>query len=102
MKNLLLKSLNNVSSTFQKKFKKIIYSIGLWEFDVIMTTVKQKNSHNSLQLPSLDELAKSQGVDPSFDVSALFGTWPGEPDDGFEEMIHKHRLQDVAVRKINE
>ena len=60
------------------------------------------NDCNLWQFPSLDEYAKAQGVDPLFDVSSLFGTWPGESDDGFEEMIHKHRQQDVSERKINE
>jgi len=37
--------------------------------------------------PELDELARSQGVAPAHDVRALFGTWPGESDDGFEQLI---------------
>ncbi len=72
-----------------------------------MTTVKHKKEKRQTntdlwQSPSLEELAKAQGVDPIFDVSSLFGTWPGETDDGFEEMIHKHRQQDVSERKIYE
>ncbi|MBN1291087.1 MAG: hypothetical protein JXB48_04530 [Candidatus Latescibacteria bacterium] len=50
-----------------------------------------------LKLGTLDDLAKTQGVDPSFDVSALFGTWPGEPDDGFEVMIHNHRQHENSL-----
>ena len=41
--------------------------------------------------PTLEELARLQGVQPTTDVSSLFGTWPGEEDDGFEEMIDELR-----------
>ena len=41
--------------------------------------------------PPLDELAESQNVKPMADVQALFGTWPGEEDDGFEEAIDELR-----------
>ena len=41
--------------------------------------------------PTLDELAESQNVKPMADVRALFGTWPGEEDDGFEEAIDELR-----------
>ena len=37
--------------------------------------------------PSLDELARAQNVDPLSDVEDLFGTWPGEEDDRFEEQV---------------
>lgn len=37
--------------------------------------------------PSLEELARSQGVRPMTDVRALFGSWPGDADDGFESAI---------------
>lgn len=42
---------------------------------------------------TLDELAQAQNVQPMMDVSALFGTWPGEMDDGFEDSIDdlRHR-----------
>ena len=36
---------------------------------------------------TLEELAEEQGVRPLRNLSELFGTWPGEPDDGFEELI---------------
>lgn len=35
----------------------------------------------------LDELAQSQQVQLMADVRSLFGTWPGETDDGFEASI---------------
>lgn len=37
--------------------------------------------------PTLDELAQAQQVKPMTDIRALFGTWPGDKDDGFEEAI---------------
>lgn len=37
--------------------------------------------------PELDDLARAQGVVPMQDIRTLFGTWPGDPDDGFEELI---------------
>ena len=40
--------------------------------------------------PTLDDLAKAQNVGP-LDVDALFGTWPGDDDDGFEETIDELR-----------
>ena len=40
---------------------------------------------------SLEELANSQDVDPVLDVPSLFGTWPGEIDDGFEAAIDELR-----------
>lgn len=46
---------------------------------------------------SLAELAEAQGVVPVEDVSVFFGTWPGEPDDGFEALIDEHRHA-VAAR----
>lgn len=36
---------------------------------------------------TLAELARAQEVRPMPDVRALFGTWPGEADDGFEAAI---------------
>jgi len=41
--------------------------------------------------PSLDQLAAAQGVQPMSDITALFGSWPGEIDDNFEESILKLR-----------
>jgi hypothetical protein len=40
---------------------------------------------------TLDELAKSQNVQSMANVRALFGTWPGEENDGFEEDIDELR-----------
>lgn len=41
--------------------------------------------------PTLDDLARSQSVKPLPSVRALFGTWPGELDDGFEQAIDELR-----------
>ena len=46
--------------------------------------------------PTLDELAHSQNVQPIVDVRALFGTWPGEENDGFEAAIDELRHQNIA------
>lgn len=45
--------------------------------------------------PELDELARGQAVAAVRDIRALFGTWPGDPDDGFEELIDDLRSQGV-------
>ena len=39
----------------------------------------------------LDELAESQHVHQLADIRAIFGTWPGDDDDGFEEAINELR-----------
>lgn len=44
--------------------------------------------------PTLEELARRQGVKPMTDVRKLYGTWPGDPDDGFEEAINALRRFD--------
>ena len=54
-------------------------------------------SRSFWESPSLEELAQAQNVKPLTDVRTLFGTWPGEIDDGFEETIdelrHSHMTQ---------
>ena len=49
--------------------------------------------------PTLEELAEAQGVQPVRDISALFGSWPGEADDGFEESVLALRGQSPAGRR---
>jgi len=49
---------------------------------------------NFWESPTLEELTRIQGVKPLKDVRELFGTWPGEPDDGFEEAINALRRFD--------
>jgi hypothetical protein len=46
---------------------------------------------------SLEELAQAQDAQPINDVSTLFGTWPGSPDDGFEEIIMGLRKQNMLM-----
>ena len=48
-------------------------------------------AHPFWETPGLKELARSQRVQPMTDVEALFGTWPGEEDDGFELAIDQLR-----------
>lgn len=40
---------------------------------------------------TLEDLAKLQEVQPITDITALYSTWPGESDDGFEQFIHELR-----------
>ncbi len=41
--------------------------------------------------PSLDELIEMQNVKPFNSIEYLYGTWPGEDDDGFEDLIRELR-----------
>lgn len=43
---------------------------------------------------TLDKLAELQQVKPVYDVGELYGSWPGEVDDGFEFVIEKLRYPD--------
>lgn len=44
-------------------------------------------SRSFWESPTLAELAQAQNVRPMADVRALFGTWPGEIGDGFEQEV---------------
>ena len=48
--------------------------------------------------PTIEELARTQNVQPMADVSVLFGTWPDDEDDGFEAPIdeQRHRGRDTG------
>jgi len=54
-------------------------------------------SRSFWESPSLEDLAQAQDVKPLSDVRVLFGTWPGDTDDGFEnsidELRHSHIRQ---------
>ena len=39
----------------------------------------------------MEELARAQNVQPMTDVQALFGTWPGDEDDGILKAIDELR-----------
>ncbi len=54
---------------------------------------------NFWRSPGIEELAEAQGVRPIEDITALFGTWPGEIEDGFGESIHSLRRQSPAGSK---
>ena len=41
--------------------------------------------------PTIQELARTQNVQPMADVRVLFGTWPDDEDDGFEAAIDQLR-----------
>jgi len=43
------------------------------------------------QSPSIESLAEAQGVQPLTNLTALFGTWPGEVDDGLEDAIYQNK-----------
>jgi hypothetical protein len=45
------------------------------------------------QSPTLDQLVELQGARPLSDIASLFGTWPGDPEDGFEEAVRRLRMQ---------
>ena len=51
--------------------------------------------------PSLEELTHSQNVQRMTDVRTIFGTWPGEENDGFEsaieELRHSNTKKDGSV-----
>ena len=46
--------------------------------------------------PTLAELARSQNVEPMADVQPMFGTWPGQENDGFEAVIDALRHPGAA------
>lgn len=48
-------------------------------------------SQNLRESPTIDQLAKAQNVQPIKNVRDLFGTWPGEENDGFEDDIDELR-----------
>ncbi len=52
-------------------------------------------SYDFRNSPTIEELEEAQGVKPLQDITALFGTWPGEADDGFEEEIRRLRQRDI-------
>ncbi len=41
--------------------------------------------------PSIEELAVAQDVQPIVDARLILGTWPGDPDDGFDAAIESLR-----------
>ena len=50
--------------------------------------------HSFWSSPTLEALARSQNVEPVANVEELFGTWPGDESDGFEEAIDALRHPD--------
>ena len=56
-------------------------------------------SHGFWESPSLDELAQTQKVQPLTNVRVLFGTWPGDDNDGFEAAIDDLRHHEISRGK---
>lgn len=54
-------------------------------------------SRDFWESPTLDELAQTQNVRPIANVRELFGSWPGQIHDGFEESIND--LRHSQIRK---
>ena len=52
---------------------------------------EKNRSHPFWETPTLGELARSQKVQPMTNVETIFGTWPGEENDGFELTIEELR-----------
>jgi hypothetical protein len=50
---------------------------------------------------TIEELALAQNVQLMADVKVLFGTWPGEQNDGFESEIDELRHQSIAGSMIS-
>ena len=53
-------------------------------------------SRDFWESPTLEALARSQNVQPMSDVRTLFGTWPGDENDGFEAAIDELRHPSAA------
>ena len=49
--------------------------------------------------PTLEELARAQNVKPMADVQPMFGTWPGQENDGFEAAIDELRRPGTKAGK---
>jgi len=48
-------------------------------------------THAFWESPTLEELSQAQNVQPIADARVLFGTWPGDVNDGFEAAIDELR-----------
>lgn len=59
--------------------------------DATDLSLQKKVSQEFWHSPNLEELARSQDVQPMADIRAIFGTWPGEEDDGFEAAVDELR-----------
>ena len=54
-------------------------------------TQEAPTSRTFWESPTLAELARVQNVKPMTDVQPMFGTWPGQENDGFEAAIDELR-----------
>lgn len=58
----------------------------------ILSPLKRKNKNSS------EELAEAQNIKP-INIDKIFNTWPGDIDDGFEELIGNLRKHDTKRGK---
>lgn len=54
-------------------------------------------AYNFWESPTLEDLAVAQNVKPLSDINFLFGTWPGEKEDGFESAIEDLRHENLST-----
>ncbi|MCX7979416.1 MAG: hypothetical protein N3A68_00010 [Bacteroidia bacterium] len=52
-------------------------------------------------LRTLEQLAQMQGVQPVADIRTLYGTWPGEREDGFESFVQELRQGNISGRDVS-
>lgn len=76
-------------------------AISLWNDTEVETADRLRQetptSRTFWESPTLEELARSQNVKPMTDVQPLFGTWPGQENDGFETAIDELRHPGVET-----
>ena len=48
---------------------------------------------------TLEDLVRIQGVEAVSDITTLYGTWPGDTEDGFEEFVQELRQGDLKRRE---
>jgi len=78
---------------FIKRFRVVIAKRESIEDGYILAPYQKKIDAcgDKPSVSNLDGLAEAQGVKPLKDIKKLFGTWPGDRDDGFEAAINDLR-----------
>lgn len=91
---------DDIQEIATKNLDKFVRIVGSAEIDPISHTMKLTDVQQFKRLEidesfwddkSIDELNEEQQVSPIEDLSEITGTWPGEIDDGFEELIDRLR-----------
>lgn len=72
------------------------FSEAIEEIPVVSTQV-----YDFWSSATIEELAQMQGVKPVADIKTLFGTWPGEREDGFEDFVRELRQGNVIGRDVS-